>query len=227
MGPVQAGVEMASTPARVEETLRSIPGYVDRFEAVFPDQRQPVTFENMATAIEAFEATLLTPDARFDRFLEGDGTALTRLEQQGLALFMNKRCVACHSGRNVGGQAYYPFGVVERPGAEVLPPEDRGRFQVTGTASDEYVFKAPSLRNVALTPPYFHSGQVWDLEQAVAIMGSAQLGIELTDDETRAIAAFLHTLTGEQPRIEYPVLPSHTDSTPRPVVDRPVQAGDP
>lgn len=220
MGPVQAGVEMNSTPQRVEETLRSIPGYVERFREVFPNQDQPVTFENMATAIEAFEATLLTPDSRFDQFLRGEDDALARVEKQGLALFMTRGCVACHQGRNVGGQAYYPFGVAERPGAEVLPPDDRGRFEVTGTASDEYVFKAPSLRNVAITPPYFHSGQVWDLEQAVAIMGSAQLGIELTEEESRAITAFLRTLTGEQPRVEYPILPPHTDSTPRPDVGR-------
>jgi len=218
MGPVQAGVEMNSTPERVEETLRSIPGYVERFRSAFPDRARPVSFDHMAAAIGAFEATLITPNARFDGWLEGEEDALSRLERQGLALFVSRGCVNCHQGRNVGGTAYYPFGVIEKPGAEVLPRDDRGRFQVTGTASDEYVFKSPSLRNVALTPPYFHSGRVWSLEQAVAIMGSAQLGIDLTAGETRAITAFLRTLTGDQPRIEYPILPPHTDSTPRPDV---------
>ena len=79
--------------------------------------------------------------------------------------------------------------MIERPGADILPPGDKGRFEVTATASDEYVFRAAPLRNVELTAPYFHSGQVWDLEQAVAIMGTAQLGRELNDEEASAIAA--------------------------------------
>jgi cytochrome c peroxidase len=219
MGPVQAAVEMSSDRGRAEATLRSIPGYVRMFEAAFPDQAEPVTFENMAKAIEAFEATLLTPDSPFDRFLKGEGAALDETQRAGLTLFMDRGCAACHGGLNVGGTSYHPFGVVEKPGADILPPEDKGRFQVTKTASDEYVFKAPSLRNVDRTPPYFHSGRVWGLEQAVAIMGSAQLGATLSDEETRAIAAFLATLTGEQPQVEYPILPPHTDRTPLPIVN--------
>ncbi len=97
-----------------------------------------------------------------------------------------------------------------------VPPEDKGRFAVTKTASDEYVFRAVPLRNVELTTPYFHSGKVWNLEQAVAIMGVAQLGKELTPQETSDIAAFLRTLTGQQPRVELPLLPASTAQTPRP-----------
>jgi cytochrome c peroxidase len=104
------------------------------------------------------------------------------------------------------------------PRASILPPGDKGRFAVTKTASDEYVFRAAPLRNVALRAPYFHSGQVWDLKQAVGIMGAAQLGIKLTDKEEDAIVAFLKTLTGQQPRIEYPVLPVRTDATPEPTL---------
>ena len=106
--------------------------------------------------------------------------------------------------------------MVKKPGADVLPPQDKGRFQVTKAASDAYVFRAAPLRNIALTAPYFHSGQVWDLRHAVEIMGAAQLGTELSDDDASAITAFLHTLTGEQPRVEYPVLPVETATTPRP-----------
>jgi cytochrome c peroxidase len=131
---------------------------------------------------------------------------------------MTRGCAPCHSGVNAGGHGYFPFGVVEKPGAEVLPRDDKGRFAVTSTASDEYVFKSPSLRNIALTAPYFHSGKVWDLKQAVAVMGSTQLGIKLTDAETDAIVTFLKTLTGSQPRVEMPVLPPHTHSTPLPDV---------
>jgi len=216
MGPVQAAVEMNSTPERTVRTLRSIPGYVESFKQAFPGEADPVTFENMARAIEVFEATLLTPRGRFDAYLTGKTDAITADEKQGLELFLSKGCVSCHGGVNLGGTGYFPFGVVEKPGADVLPPMDKGRFAVTSTASDEYVFKSPSLRNIALTAPYFHSGKVWDLEQAVAIMGSAQLGATLNASETASIVHFLKTLTGEQPRMEYPILPPHTASTPLP-----------
>lgn len=215
-GPVQAGVEMASTPPLVEETLRSIPEYVEAFAKAFPGEENPATFDNMARAIEVFEATLLTPNAPFDKFLAGDTSALTAVEQRGLKLFMDKGCIACHNGVNVGGQGYFPFGLVKKPGAEILPPEDKGRYAVTATATDEYVFRAPPLRNVALTAPYFHSGKVWSLEEAVSVMGTAQLGADLNEDEVHSIVAFLHTLTGEQPSVVYPLLPPSTDQTPRP-----------
>jgi cytochrome c peroxidase len=215
-GPMQAGVEMNATPALVETTLRSMPGYVEQFKRAFPQEVSPVTFDNVAKAIEAFEATLITPGSHFDQFLEGDANALNTQEKEGLKLFMDKGCSACHNGINVGGKAYFPFGVVEKPGADILPPNDKGRFAVTKTASDEYVFRAGPLRNVALRAPYFHSGQVWSLKEAVAVMGSSQLGQKLTDQEENAIVEFLQTLTGEQPKIELPILPLRTDATPLP-----------
>lgn len=215
-GPVQAGVEMANQPAEVVIALRSMPEYVERFGRAFPGEAEPLTFDNMAKAIEAFEVTLVTPASPFDQFIEGNDAALTPDQKEGLGLFIARGCTACHSGVNVGGQNYFPFGLVKRPGADILPPEDKGRFQVTKSASDEYVFRAAPLRNVALTAPYFHSGQVWDLKQAVAVMGTAQLGAEIDDVEAGKIAAFLHSLTGEQPRVEYPILPAETAETPRP-----------
>ncbi len=215
-GPIQAAVEMAATPEHVTKVLSSIPEYRDRFKAAFPGEREPVTFDTVTRAIEAFEATLITPASRFDQYLEGNRAVLTAEEKRGLGLFMEAGCAACHNGVNLGGQDYFPFGVVERPGADILPPGDKGRFQVTKTASDEYVFRAVPLRNVALTAPYFHSGKVWSLEQAVGVMGVAQLGKELAPAETAAIAAFLRTLTGEQPRVELPQLPPSTATTPRP-----------
>lgn len=214
-GPVQASVEMNATPDLVEETLRSIPAYVEKFAAAFPQQKDPVNFDNMAKALEAFESTLVTPNSRMDQFLMGKDS-LNQHELTGLRLFIDKGCIACHSGVNFGGQNYYPFGLVKRPGADVLPEGDRGRFDVTNTASDEYVFRAAPLRNIALTAPYFHSGEVWSLEEAVALMGTSQLGTELNDTEVKAITAFLHTLTGEQPEVTYPILPASTPDTPRP-----------
>ncbi|MGY1531436.1 cytochrome-c peroxidase [Luteimonas sp. A649] len=217
-GPVQASVEMNSTPELVVETLRSIPQYVERFGTAFPGQADAVSFDNMALALEAFEATLVTPHSRFDRWVLGDDAAIDATERKGLELFVSSGCASCHNGRNFGGQAYFPFGVIERPGADILPEGDKGRFEVTATATDEYVFRASPLRNVELTAPYFHSGQVWDLEQAVAIMGNAQLGRELNAEEASAIAAFLRTLTGRQPTVEYPILPPSTERTPKPTL---------
>lgn len=217
-GPIQAGVEMANTPENVVLTLKSMPQYMAWFEGAFPGEADPVTFDNMARAIEAFEATLITP-APFDAYLNGDDQALTLDQKMGLSLFMEKGCVACHNGVNVGGHGYYPFGVIERPGADILPENDKGRFAVTQTADDEYVFRASPLRNIAVTAPYFHSGKVWDLEQAVGIMGSSQLGEELNDEEVRLITAFMHSLTGQVPEVTYPILPPETATTPRPTAE--------
>lgn len=214
-GPVQAGVEMANTPVQVVATLKSMPQYVEWFKAAFPGEEDPVTFDNFAKAIEAFEATLVTP-APFDAFLNGDDAAMTAEQQKGLALFIDKGCSSCHAGINVGGEGYFPFGLIEKPGADVLPVNDKGRFAVTNTADDSYVFRAAPLRNVALTAPYFHSGKVWNLKQAVAVMGTAQLGEELKNEEVDLIVAFLDSLTGKIPEVSYPVLPAETDATPRP-----------
>ena len=136
---------------------------------------------------------------------------------------MDTGCASCHGGVNVGGEGYYPFGVVEKPGADILPAEDKGRFAVTKTADEEYVFRAAPLRNIALTAPYFHSGKVWELKQAVGIMAASQLGADLADDQVEAITAFLHTLTGERPDVEYPILPVSTSTTPRPELMLPVK----
>lgn len=193
-----------------------MPEYVERFSTAFAGEEDPVTFDNMAKAIEAFEVTLVTPGAPFDTFMAGGDAAMTDEQKEGLSLFVDRGCASCHSGVNVGGQSYFPFGLIKRPGADILPPDDKGRFEVTHSASDEYVFRAAPLRNVAVTGPYFHSGQVWDLTQAVAVMGTAQLGTEINDEEAAKIAAFLQALTGEVPTVEYPVLPAETSDTPRP-----------
>ncbi|HHC29670.1 MAG TPA: c-type cytochrome, partial [Rhodobacterales bacterium] len=214
-GPIQAGVEMANTPANVEATLASMPQYVSMFEASFDDG---VNFDNMAKAIEAFEATLITP-APFDAYLNGDEAALSPDQKAGLKLFIDKGCVSCHAGINVGGEAYFPFGLIEKPGADVLPEGDKGRFAVTNTADDAYVFRASPLRNIALTAPYFHSGKVWDLKVAVEIMAESQLGEELSGEEADMIVAFLDSLTGKLPEITTPVLPPETATTPRPTAD--------
>ena len=217
-GPVQASVEMNNTPEQVLLTLNSMPGYVKLFAAAFPAAETSLTFDNMAKAIEAFEATLITVNAPFDNYLRGNQAALNDQQKAGLELYIEKGCASCHSGMNLGGQDYFPFGVVEVPTSEVRPVADLGRFQVSNTASDKYVFRAPALRNIALTQPYFHSGKVWSLEDAVSIMGSSQLGIELTAEESQKITLFLESLNGEMPEIVHPILPPSTKDTPKPIL---------
>jgi len=216
VGPIQNPIEMGISKEHAVSMLRGIPGYGPMFAAAFPDQPDALTIGNIGAAIAAFETTLLTPNAPFDKFLRGDENALTAEQKQGLALFVDSGCASCHNGINVGGGMYAPFGVVERPGADFLPETDKGRFQVTKTTSDEYVFKVPTLRNIALTAPYFHSGKSWDLKQAIGVMAESQLGKKLSDAEVGLMESFLQSLTGEQPQVVYPILPPSTAATPRP-----------
>jgi cytochrome c peroxidase len=215
-GPMANPLEMASSGDHVVGQLAAIPGYVAAFRAAFPAEVSPVTLANARKAIAVFEATLITPNAPFDRFLRGDQTALSADQRDGLALFISKGCAECHDGVNLGGGMYAPFGILERPGADLLPRADKGRLMVTDTVGDQYVFKVPTLRNIALTRPYFHSGKSWDLAQSVAVMASSQIGAPVSADEVGRITAFLESLTGEQPRIPYPVLPPSAADTPRP-----------
>jgi cytochrome c peroxidase len=215
-GPMANPIEMASPAAHVAEQLAATPGYVTAFQAAFPHEKLPVTLSNSEKAIAVFEATLITPNAPFDRYLKGDVAALNATQKLGLKLFMDKGCASCHNGVNVGGGMYAKFGLVEKPSDSLRPPADKGRFAVTKTASDEYVYKVPTLRNIALTAPYFHSGKVWDLSEAVAIMGSIQLGAKLSKVEVEQIVAFLGGLTGVQPKVVYPMLPAGIATTPQP-----------
>ncbi len=217
-GPMQAGVEMASTPERVLGVLNSIPDYIAAFKAAFPDDRDPVSMQNAGRAIEVFEATLITPNAPFDRYLGGEEDALDDQQKRGLELFIAKNCVQCHNGKNIGGNTYRVFGEVQAPAPDVRPADDLGRFNVTKDEADKYAFRVAPLRNVALTAPYFHSGHVWDLAHAVKIMAQTQIGAELSDEEAGDIVAFLGSLTGQQPVVELPLLPPSTGDTPKPVL---------
>lgn len=217
-GPVQAGVEMNNTPENVVKTLKSMPEYVALFKASFPGEKDPVTFDNMAKAIEVFEATLITPDSQFDKYLRGDDSALSKVEKEGLALFINNGCADCHGGVNMGGDDYYAMGVVKMPGKDIMAG-DKGRFSVTHAKDDEFMFKSPSLRNIELTPPYFHSGVVWDLEESVRVMNDSQIGANLSDKDIEKITKFLLTTTGVQPIVAYPVLPAPTNDTLKPALN--------
>ncbi|WP_338466006.1 cytochrome-c peroxidase [Novosphingobium sp. ZN18A2] len=215
-GPIVNPIEMNSRPGHVPEQLKSIPGYPPLFAKAFPGDKQPVTLENAQKAIAAFETTLITPNAPFDKYLAGDATALSTEQTDGLRLFIDKGCAACHNGINVGGAMYAKFGVVAAPAAKYRPAADKGREAVTNEVSDEYSFKVPSLRNIALTAPYFHTGSVWDLKEAVRVMGQAQLGQQLSDEDVNKISAFLDALTGDQPKVMVPILPASGPDTLRP-----------
>jgi len=213
-GPVLNPVEMAMPSADyVIEVLRSIPGYAGHFARAFPDDAEPITYDNFGRAIGAFERTLLTP-SRFDAFLKGDERALTREEKIGLNHFLGAGCVTCHNGPAIGGQLYQKIGLV-KPWPEL---KDEGRSAVTGVETDKYFFKVPSLRNIAKTGPYLHDGSVSDLSQLTAMMAEHQTGRTLGAEEVAAIVAFLGTLTGEIPDelTAVPELPADGPKTPKP-----------
>ena len=198
-GPIQAHVEMDLTPDEAVARLRET-GYEPFFQAAFPGEDDPLTFDNVARAIAAFERTLITPGSPFDRYLEGDTNALTEQQKAGLALFQTAGCISCHHGVLLGGQGYAAF-------SHVAGGDDIGRQAVTGRPEDRYVFRVPQLRNVALTAPYFHDGSAATLHEAVEIMGSAQLQRRFTPDEVDMVVAYLESLTGEFPLITHPRLP--------------------
>ena len=194
----------------LETKLKEIKGYNDLFKKAFPKEDDPITVDNFAKAIGAFERTLVTPSP-FDAFLKGDKGALKEKEKSGLKTFMEAGCTACHSGPYVGGQMYQKFGMVE-PYWKYTKSEtiDEGRYVVTKNESDKYLFKVPVLRNVAKTAPYFHDGSVDKLEDAVWIMGKVQFGKDLTKSQIEEIIAFLKSLTGKisEDALEVPLLPS-------------------
>lgn len=212
-GPVLNRSETAMPgEAAVVEVLRSIPGYRSAFASAFPGDPDPISLEHMAMAIGAFERRLTTP-SRFDAFLRGDEEALTSREVLGLEEFMNTGCITCHIGTGVGGSMYRKLGQV-KPYAT----RDTGRFQVTQDESDRYVFKVPSLHNVAMTGPWFHDGSIQSLDQAIRLMGEHQLGIALDDARVARIRAFLESLTGEVDLVytAAPELPASGPTTPPP-----------
>jgi cytochrome c peroxidase len=192
-----------------EKRLREIKGYMPLFEKAFPKEKDPVNLDNFAKAVGAFERTLVTP-SRFDGFLKGKMAALTESEKKGLKTFMQTGCGACHSGPYIGGQMYSKFGIAEPYWQYTRSVDvDEGRYAVTGSENDKYVFKVPVLRNVEMTAPYFHDGSVDSLYDAVMIMARVQLAKTLADNERDDIVLFLKSLTGRIPdeALKVPLLP--------------------
>ncbi len=179
--------------------IKAIPGYAKMFGKAFPGEQDQITPDNWGTAIGAYERTLVTP-SRFDEYLAGKIQALSGAERTGLRKFIDTGCIACHNGPGVGGGMFQKFGVMEDYWKETGSKQiDKGRFDVTHDPNDNYVFKVPSLRNVAMTPPYFHDGSVRSLLEAVRIMAKVQLGKTLSDQDANDVVTFLQSLTGKLP----------------------------
>ncbi len=194
-GPIANPLEMASSWPEAVAALAADPGYVAAFARLYPEGISPTS---ISAAVATFERTLVTSGSRCDRFLGGERTALTDREQAGFRLFLTLGCSSCHQGAGIGGNLYQRFGLMEdyfgNRGNETAA--DLGRFAVTQREADRHVFKVPSLRNVALTAPYFHDGTAKTLEQAVAVMARYELGTRISEDDIGLLVAFLRTLTG-------------------------------
>jgi cytochrome c peroxidase len=214
-GPVTNPVEMAmpSNSATVE-VIKSMPEYVTLFQEAFPNDKNAVTYNNMALAIGAFERGLVTP-SKWDAFIEGDRSALTEEQKAGFNTFAATGCQWCHAGTYIGGASYQKLGVV-KPWPN---QEDQGVYQLSKDEVDKMVFKVPSLRNIKKTGPYFHDGSEATLDQAIRNMAVHQRGVTLTAAQVKSIEAWLDSLTGQVPAeyIRPPELPKSTSQTPAPV----------
>lgn len=213
-GPMMNPVEMAlPDEAAAKKVLSSMPGYVAEFKKAFPDEKDPVSLKNAGRAMGAFERRLVTPSP-WDKLLDGDEKALTDEQKEGFMTFLNNGCTACHMGTLLGGTSYQKVGAVVPWPNQV----DQGRFEVTRNEADKMMFKAPSLRNITETAPYFHDGSVATLQEAVKMMGKHQLGRDISDADVKSIVTFLGALKGELPTefIKEPELPKSTPSTPKP-----------
>ena len=197
-GPVENPSEMGAKWENVVKRLAKNEEYAAAFAKLYEDG---ITKDNATDAIAEYEKSLITP-SRFDAYLKGDDTAITDAEKQGYATFKEVGCTACHSGINVGGAMFQKLGLVKdyfKDRGTEITEADLGRFNVTKNEAEKHFFKVPTLRNVELTSPYLHDGSRATLEETVKVMGTYQLGRELTAAQVNSIVTFLKTLTGTLP----------------------------
>lgn len=215
-GPILNPIEMGMPHQKAAvDRIASIEGYRKQFAEVFGGQN-PVTYDNIAKAIAAFERTLITPNSAYDRHLAGDQNALSPQAKAGMKLFNDIGCSGCHTGPAFAGPAGLPTGqgfFQKFPAFDSAYVKkydlksDTGRHEVTKADADRFMWRVPTLRNVALTAPYFHNGSVKSLDEAVRVMAKSQLNKDLNEEQTSNIVAFLKSLTGEFPAIAMPRLP--------------------
>ena len=211
INPKEMGMENHDA---VVAKVKAISGYAPLFDKAFG--KNSINIDNIAKAIAAFERTLITPNSPFDHYIRGNKKALTVEQERGWQLFQANGCITCHQGATFAGPVL-PVGVGFYQKFPLMPDrkftskykldEDPGRFEATKQESDKGMFRVPSLRNVALTGPYFHNGKVQDLHEAVRIMGKVQRGVDLKDEDVNAIVAFLGSLSGKMPIINEPDMP--------------------
>ncbi len=190
LNPIEMGMPDA---ASVEQRLKETGDYPTLFKAVFPESEEAITFDNFARAVAAFERTLISR-ARIDRFIAGERDALSAQEREGMRTFMEVGCIQCHNGPTLGGMTFQKIGIFH----EYANTKDLGRYEVTKNEADKYVYKVPMLRNVTLTGPYYHDGEVANLGDAIDQMGYLQLDRELSDAQIRSLLRFLHALADEK-----------------------------
>lgn len=193
-GPIHNPVEMQSSWAEIALKLQNNEYFRAKFLSVSDDG---VTQTNIIKAITIFEESLITPNAAIDLYILGNKKALSNSQRRGLEKFINYGCVTCHQGRNIGGNLYQKIGRIDSVPKHLL--EDEGRYIITENPYDKHVFKVPSLRNIALTAPYFHDGSIDNLEQAIRIMAKGQLGLDLNDTDVSDIHNLLQAFTGDTP----------------------------
>lgn len=194
LDPIKNPIEMGNTIKKLIYDLKANTKYKNLFIKAYPDEG--ITANSIADALASFQSILTTPFSKFDKYLRGEITILNPSELEGYKLFKEKGCISCHSGINIGGNLYNKFGIYEESNSSQL-----GRYRITGKERDKFVFKVPSLRNIAKTAPYMHDGRATSLKKAVDIMSRHQLGHPMLEKELSDIVSFLHTLTGQIPSI--------------------------
>lgn len=214
-GPVTNPIEMGMKSwDDVVARLKAIEGYEDAFEKAFG--KDSISKDNATKAIAAYERTLITPNSAYDQYVKGDKSAMTAQQIRGMNKAVELGCTGCHSGPAFNGPGTFQKFPVNSNGyfeAQYHFKKDKGLAEETGKEEDEHFWKVPTLRNVALTAPYFHNGKVKTLEKAVKLMAKLQLSKDLSDDEIDDIVAFLNALTGEFPKQKMPVLPAYNNKT--------------
>jgi len=221
-GPVANPIEMGmKSVEKAMERVRAIPGYLPYFEKAF-GKKNPMTVDNAAKAVAAFERTLITPNSSYDKYVKGDKKALNKQQQRGMKKFAEAGCAACHSGPAFNGQDVaanrtsfmkFPTFASNKYTKQYRLDADKGRQDVTKKAADANLFRVPTLRNITITAPYFHNGAVATLDEAVRVMAKTQLNKDLAGKDVADIVAFLNALTGEFPEITMPRLPATPGKT--------------
>jgi cytochrome c peroxidase len=216
-GPPANPIEMGMSDLdAVSDRIEKIPGYKPYFDKAF-GKGDNVTIDNIAKAIAAYERTLITPNSPYDRYVRGEKGAMTAQQVRGMQTFGDMGCTTCHSGANFDGptlqtgQGFYqkfPLNTDNDYVAKYGLMNDTGRMATTGKAEDKNMWRVPTLRNLAYTAPYMHTGSVKSLPEAVALMSKTQLGKDLAQQQIEDIVAFLGALNGEFPEQSMPRLPA-------------------